>query len=308
MFYNALARKGKLASAAKTEEDEQDMMESVVAMHNAMNEKSWQKVLQWEAATNPQEKSARLLKFQGRPSDLSPKAWFKHYLLGHPLPFDRHDWTVIRHDGTTARYVLDYYYDDSPSEEETAKKSLLVDVRPALDSPVSLWHRCATMPTARHLSHSTDFEPLPLRPTHDMQTQVQESVKVWQSIQADVAATRGQVNGSSEATSKPDMDLTEAKAKELSKVFDKAWTDCKEVRNALDACESELECAQASMSFTMCMAQLACPLQHKTLVEALQNDDDHAIDPALERVSDCVSLQTQLHEAAKQKYPHIFKS
>lgn len=315
MFYNALARKGKLANAAETEEDEQDMMETVVSLHNDMNEKSWKKVLQWEDVTSPQEKSARLLKFQGRPSDLSPKAMFKHYVLGHPLPFDRHDWTVVRHDGSTVRYVLDYYYDDSPTEQETGKSSLLVDVRPALDSVSCMWHRFATMPAARHIANSTPFEPLPLRPTSAMKSQVPESLQVWKNIQADVARSRGQqqqqqqqqVDGSNKEEP-PELTVTLAKARELKTVFDDTTPSaCEKVRRALDACDSEEDCARASMAFTVCMAQFACPLQHQALITALQKDDDSAVDPALERVSDCVALQSQLHAAAKQQYPEVFQ-
>ena len=45
MFYNALARKGKL-----TDDTAEEDIASVVALHNNMNEKTWAKVLQWEAA------------------------------------------------------------------------------------------------------------------------------------------------------------------------------------------------------------------------------------------------------------------
>lgn len=37
----------------------------------------------------------RLLRFLGRPDDITPKALAK-MVLGHPLPFDRHDWVVDR--------------------------------------------------------------------------------------------------------------------------------------------------------------------------------------------------------------------
>lgn len=37
----------------------------------------------------------RLLRFLGRPHDTAPKALAK-MMLGHPLPFDRHDWVVDR--------------------------------------------------------------------------------------------------------------------------------------------------------------------------------------------------------------------
>lgn len=40
----------------------------------------------------------RLLRFMGRPDDTTPKALAK-MMLGHPLPFDRHDWVVDRGGG-----------------------------------------------------------------------------------------------------------------------------------------------------------------------------------------------------------------
>jgi hypothetical protein len=71
-------------------------------------------VLEWEAlhdeATLSSGRQAKLLKFCGRPDDLSPKARLK-MLFGHPAPFDRHDWTVDR-GGVEIRYIIDYYHDE----------------------------------------------------------------------------------------------------------------------------------------------------------------------------------------------------
>ncbi len=44
----------------------------------------------------------------GRPTELSPKAWFYTRLYGGIRPFDRHDWTLDRC-GREVRYVIDYY-------------------------------------------------------------------------------------------------------------------------------------------------------------------------------------------------------
>ena len=51
-------------------------------------------------------------------------------------PFDRHDWTIDRC-GTDVRYVIDYYSGHNDGENP----SFNVDVRPALDSPSSIWDR-----------------------------------------------------------------------------------------------------------------------------------------------------------------------
>ena len=60
----------------------------------------------------------KLKQFQGRPTDLSPKAMFLYYILGKEKPFDRHDWVIERKDGSEARYVLDFYGQLAPSPDE----------------------------------------------------------------------------------------------------------------------------------------------------------------------------------------------
>ncbi|KAJ1339591.1 60S ribosomal protein L11 [Batrachochytrium salamandrivorans] len=79
--------------------------------------------------------NVRLAKFQGRPDDLSPKAWFYTTFRGGAT-FDRHDWTINRC-GTDVRYVIDYY--SGPDDGDSPVFN--VDVRPALDSPVSIFDR-----------------------------------------------------------------------------------------------------------------------------------------------------------------------
>ncbi len=249
MFYNALARKGKLSMPEDESEDKDEAgapagieedMESVVAIHNCMNEGTWSRILQWEKVLNPvnNDKNSsdnsneegvtpKLLKFCGRPTDLSPKAFFKHYLLSHPLPFDRHDWTVARTnptDGseTQVRYVIDYYHDEVMASEEAGSglpqmndgigdkgkiKSLLVDVRPAADSLSEVYGRMVSMPLARRGCRSilecvlfkghgsgrnkVEFEPLPLMPSETLKESLGESKKVWEGIQRDAANKKG---------------------------------------------------------------------------------------------------------------------
>ena len=67
-FYNALKRKGKEAPAENI-----DMM---VDIHNFLNEACWQEIVKWEQRFHCDCKNLRLIKFQGRPDELSPKAWF----------------------------------------------------------------------------------------------------------------------------------------------------------------------------------------------------------------------------------------
>uniref|UniRef100_A0A7S4EZL5 Holocytochrome c-type synthase n=1 Tax=Chrysotila carterae TaxID=13221 RepID=A0A7S4EZL5_CHRCT len=90
MFYNALLRKGK--GEGVQEKD----MNAVVAIHNNMNERGWMQVLEWESLHCDECKAPKLLRFVGRPDDLSPKARLKVMFGLAPRPFDRHDWTIDR--------------------------------------------------------------------------------------------------------------------------------------------------------------------------------------------------------------------
>ena len=162
MFFNAMRRKGWSPA-------ERDMA-SVVAIHNAVNERAWQEVVAWESAAGFGPRSSpcggpRLARFVGRPRDLSPKARFLN-LLGYRLPFDRHDWFVDRCGKERVRYVIDFYNaaapvpstpSSSPSPTSSsppssssssssqpvlpAPVSMHLDVRPALDSPGAAWER-----------------------------------------------------------------------------------------------------------------------------------------------------------------------
>lgn len=77
-FYNALVRKG-------WETPEEDV-ESMVFIHNHLNEVAWREVLEWERRSQPgAEDEAELLRFKGRPGEISPKA--QAYLwLGWLMP------------------------------------------------------------------------------------------------------------------------------------------------------------------------------------------------------------------------------
>lgn len=300
MFYNALARKGKL------EDTREDDMDNVVAMHNNMNEKTWKKILQWERVAGYDK--VKLLKFQGRPTDLSPKATFKSKILSHPLPFDRHDWVVLRDDNTTVRYVIDYYYDESrardtpdsamPSmHDDEATPSLLVDVRPALDGPRQLYQRVLAMPLARNVFQSTPFLPLPMFPTANMKSQVSESAQVWTQIQAAAASNAGPCSS---------IEMTEAEARDLAARFSAIHSKCALQEKVLNECQDN--CDKASLDWTLCVGPILCRLQHETFREALQGDSEDQITSVLATVSDCVAWQSSQHKAAQEQYPKLFRS
>ncbi|KAG7195238.1 holocytochrome c synthase [Scheffersomyces spartinae] len=143
---NAMLRKGKGNGI------DEEAVVSMVEVHNFLNEGAWQQILEWEDKyTKDTKVEPRLLRFTGRPNDLSPKASMYYYLskvfpqtFSSDLPFDRHDWTVLRSSGRNGdwkqvRYVIDYY--SAPDDEETGMPAFLLVTRPALDSPTACWDR-----------------------------------------------------------------------------------------------------------------------------------------------------------------------
>eukprot|EP00963_Diacronema_lutheri_P006175 scaffold524_cov357-Pavlova_lutheri.AAC.16 len=123
MFFNALQRKGKAEGV------EEGDMDSVVYVHNTMNEATWLEVQKWETMHKDTCGEPKLQRFRGRPDDLTPRARFWK-LLGYEPPFDRHDWYVDRC-GEVVRYVIDFYFDESKAGSPDA---FVLDVRPGLDS------------------------------------------------------------------------------------------------------------------------------------------------------------------------------
>ena len=287
MFWNSINRKAKVGDTSESD------VTAVVAIHNNMNEKTWKKVLQWESVMG--EGAPKLLKFMGRPTDLSPKAWART-LVGYPLPFDRHDWTVERGDGTQVRYVIDYYHDDSAKEsaelpamdDEHAVKSILVDVRPALDSPAVAAAIAVLMPLAM-FNKTTDYSPLPFMPTEELRAQQGEAKITWNNIVS--RHTPGSEKGK----------LGEGEIDALNKELKTIRDSCFKQQTLVDKCSGDAECAQASLALTMCMAKFVCPLQHGAVVTVLGREtdvDDGKLDVSLENMVNCIGLWD---EKMKQK-------
>ncbi|KAL7750618.1 holocytochrome c synthase [Sorochytrium milnesiophthora] len=129
-FYNALRRKGW--------ETPQNEVQVMVDIHNSLNETAWQDILKWESLHKDECAMPKLLKLRGRPDDISPKARFHMWWHGTPRPFDRHDWVIDRC-GREVRYVIDYY--SGANEDNGETPVFFMDVRPALDSPQSVFDR-----------------------------------------------------------------------------------------------------------------------------------------------------------------------
>ncbi|KAJ2080479.1 Cytochrome c1 heme lyase [Coemansia sp. RSA 988] len=129
MFFNAMRRKNWNPS-------EPDM-KTVVPIHNVVNEMCWKQILEWESYHQTQCGSPKLLRFEGKAKDLTPKARLRS-LIGFQRPFDRHDWTVDRC-GKPVRYVIDFYEGRRDSSNPD-KPSFFLDVRPALTAE-GAWDR-----------------------------------------------------------------------------------------------------------------------------------------------------------------------
>lgn len=121
-FYEAMMRKNWSPQA----ED----MNTVVPIHNQVNELAWRHIQNWERAylQDAEQKCGgiSLTSFKGDLKKLTPRAWFKMAVLGQEKPFDRHDWLVDRC-GVNVPYVIDFY-----SGGENG--GVFVDARPKVNS------------------------------------------------------------------------------------------------------------------------------------------------------------------------------
>ncbi|CUS11734.1 unnamed protein product [Tuber aestivum] len=153
-MYNAMRRKGY-------DDTPEGAVESMVAVHNFLNEGAWGEIVEWEkrfgggvlsalldarerggAPEREQEGFPKLVRFQGKSREMTPKARMFQVLgriyperFGGPPPFDRHDWYVLRQGGQEVRYVIDYY---SAPPEPTGEPVFYLDVRPAIDRPSAI--------------------------------------------------------------------------------------------------------------------------------------------------------------------------
>lgn len=124
-FFNAVMKKG----FTNTQEED---VPAMVQIHNAVNERAWQEILQWEKSTGAEKcGGVKLVKFRGDSQILTPKARFLSF-LGYARPFDTHFWTVDRC-GERVDYVIDFYKGKPAGGAESGKiemPSFYLDVRP----------------------------------------------------------------------------------------------------------------------------------------------------------------------------------
>ena len=262
MFYNALVKKGKSDGVQESN------MTSVVAIHNNMNEKTWKQVVEWEDLHCKECTTARkLVRFVGRPDDLSFKAACKYYLGMEARPFDRHDWTVDRC-GTEVRYIIDYYDvpdrradDRTPSlHDEDAVPSIYCDVRPAGDSVGEVMDRARMAGPWMMSGISAAFSRL--------------STVAAQAAPPAPPAAPPPAAPSPPAAAEPVAAASAASDPSIASMHaamaEAVREGCADRVAALHACETQAECAQAHIALTMCVAGYVCADEAAALT-ALKN-------------------------------------
>ncbi|KAK2593458.1 Cytochrome c1 heme lyase [Conoideocrella luteorostrata] len=125
MFFDAMKRKGYDARVAD--------MRTVVPIHNAVNERAWQQIKEWEAPYLIKSNCGgpKLESFANKNDRMTPTARI-NTILGYTAPFDRHDWVIDRC-GTRVDYVIDFYA-GRPDAKGKVGPSFYLDVRPKLNT------------------------------------------------------------------------------------------------------------------------------------------------------------------------------
>ena len=126
MFFDAMRRKGY--------SPEETDMKTVVPIHNAVNERAWKEIREWEAPylANTTCDGPRLTSFANKAERMTPRARMKT-ILGYTAPFDRHDWVVDRC-GKRVDYVIDFYAGRPGAGPGNGAPSFYLDVRPKLNT------------------------------------------------------------------------------------------------------------------------------------------------------------------------------
>lgn len=125
MFFDAMRRKA--FSPHETD------MKAIVPIHNAVNERAWHEIKQWESGRGADACGGpKLESFSGLSTSLTPRARWRSW-MGYQPPFDRHDWVVDRC-GTKVEYVIDFYAGRDDGKAVGKALNFHLDVRPKLNS------------------------------------------------------------------------------------------------------------------------------------------------------------------------------
>jgi len=120
-------------ATAKGHELDPDDMNTVVSIHNAVNEETWRRIKLIEDRYHREEcpDGPTLIRFVGKPQEPSLKARAMHWIGGYVMPFDRHEWTIDRCGKGLFKYHVDFYDGASVHSD---KVNIFLDVRPAMDT------------------------------------------------------------------------------------------------------------------------------------------------------------------------------
>ena len=157
-FFTAVLRKNSLPTSSPDPSSLASTVPSIIPIHNAVNERAWALIKEWEGDSSASCGGPKLLSFRGLgagPDEepgllgglvgyarlfdprtcLSPRARVRA-LGGYQAPFDRHDWVVERCGGEKVEYVIDFYQGKGKGNEGSAGGGLnfYLDVRPKLNS------------------------------------------------------------------------------------------------------------------------------------------------------------------------------
>ncbi|CEG43813.1 cytochrome c c1 heme [Plasmopara halstedii] len=254
MFFNALKRKGK------GEDVHEGDVKAIVSIHNNMNERAWAQVEHYEKVCHPELKNSKLLKFCGRPDEMTPIAWMKS-ILGFGKPFDRHDWIILRSDNTQVRYVIDYYFDDKKSAEdevpelhsEDKVRSISMYARPAVDSVGALIDRLK-FPFTTYLNGLKG-------PNLAARSALVESIHEGKN------------------------DVESFTVEEIQQTFAKIKESCKSCMQEVRTCGNEIQCSQAALALQLCMGRIICPPQAAAFTKALEIGDETVVEAAFDAMN-----------------------
>jgi len=246
MFYNSLLRKGKEIDFDQSE------LDTIVAVHNNMNERAWDIVMNWEKSLHKEEYEIApptLNRFIGRPDDLTPKAWFRTKILGHEAPFDRHDWFLERA-GKQVRYVIDFYYDESLATNDKVPtlhdarsiQSISMDARPAVDSLESLLDRFK-------------YTVMGISKVENKAANI-EIVKESKPVQNNIVAT----------------DFQKLDRKKMGEFSNRIGAECTTCFEKVSKCSSKEDCENASIALSFCMASIVCPSESESCVKQPESE------------------------------------
>ena len=115
-------------------------MNTVVSIHNAVNEETWRRIKEMEKRYHSVDcpDGPTLIRFVGKPSEPSLKATLLHFVGGYVMPFDRHEWTIDRCGRGLYKYHVDFY---DGAASDSGKVSIYLDVRPSLETPSGVLDR-----------------------------------------------------------------------------------------------------------------------------------------------------------------------